>query len=344
MPIPIQNIYYLLSYAWNLPLGKEETLVNGAAGDKVLNFLASQLYRNTLYLLQQGLTQAYVSQTNTLSSIKGKIALTATWQQDLLRQGKAICAYETLSPDILPNQLIKTTLSSLLNAPTLASELQRSIQGVLRRFEGISLIQAKDSDFAKMPATYRFNQYYTRVLPLCRFIQQNLLPEVGTSNFYFKNFLEDERQMGRLYEYFVRNFYQQEQQVFGVRSEKITWQTDAAENNQLEYLPQMVTDISLLSPARKIIIDTKFYNQALVQRYDKQKLISGHLYQLFAYLKNHSGSTLNLPVEGMLLYPVVEQELNLCYQLHGHKININTINLAQPWPQIKTDLLGLIFS
>ena len=338
MPIPVQNIYYLLSYAWNLSAEGEESRVTSAPGDKVLNLLAVLLYRNTLRLLRLGLAQGYVKRTDTLSTIKGKVALTASLKHDLFREGKAICNFEHLSPDILSNQLIKATLARLLNAPELAPELQRSLRMVYRNFEGVSTIQANDSQFTQLPATYRHNKYYGRVLPLCRFIQQNLLPEKGSGNFYLSNFLEDERQMGRLFEYFVRNFYKQEQQVFGVKSEKINWQTDAEEVSGAAFLPRMITDISLLSPERIIIIDTKFYQQALVQRYDKQKLISGHLYQLFAYLKNHSETTAAKPVEGMLLYPVVEQELNLSYQLHGHKISINTINLAQPWQDIKKDL------
>jgi 5-methylcytosine-specific restriction enzyme subunit McrC len=342
MLIPIQNIYYLLSYAWNLPLEENQKPVTGAAGDKVHNLLAALLYRNLLRLLRQGLAQGYVSRTNILPTIKGKIAVTATLQKDLFRAGKTICTYDALSPNILPNQLIKATLSQLLNTPALAPELQQALRAINRNFEEISLIQPKENYFTRLPNHYSSNKYYERVLPLCRFIQQNLLPEPGTSNFYLANFLEDERQMGRLFEYFVRNFYRQEQQRFNVKSEKINWQTDPTESGDLTYLPQMVTDISLLSAERKIIIDTKFYRQALVQRYNKQKLISGHLYQLFAYLKNHPESTGRVPLEGMLLYPVVAQELRLSYHLQGHAISINTINLAQPWPQIKQDLLALI--
>ena len=342
MPIPVQNIYYLLSYAWDLPLEKEENTVKEAPGDKVLNLLAALLYRNLLRLLRQGLAQGYVKKTEVLAGIKGKVAVTATLQKDLLREGKAICSYETLSLDILPNKLVKATLAQLFKAPVLAPELQRSLQSVYRQFEDVSLIEPKEADLNNLSATYGLNKYYGRVLPLCQFIRQNLLPEKGGSNFYLANFLEDEQQMGRLFEYFVRNFYRQEQQFFEVKSEKINWQTNTVEVNDLDYLPQMKTDISLLSEGRRIIIDTKFYQQALVQRYDKQKLISGHLYQLFAYLKNHPESTAELPIEGMLLYPVVEHELSLNYQLHGHKISINTINLAQPWLQIKEDLLGLI--
>ena len=102
----------------------------------------------------------------------------------------------------------------------------------------------------------------------------------------------------------------------------------------------MKTDISLTAATRKIIIDTKYYKKALTVHYDKQKLISGHLYQLFAYLKNQTDKTNT--VEGILLYPVVNQELDLVYKFPGHKVSIKTINLAQSWQDIKAELLRII--
>lgn len=49
----------------------------------------------------------------------------------------------------------------------------------------------------------------------------------------------------------------------------------------------MQTDISLESSERKIIMDTKYYQNTLTKNFGSQKLISGNLYQMFAYLSNH---------------------------------------------------------
>jgi len=342
MSIPIQNIYYLLSYAWNLLKVEDENRVAATTGDKVLNLLTLLLYRNTLPLIRQGLTRQFSRQTNTLTTIKGKIDLTATFRNDLLRQGKAICTFEDLSVDVLPNQVIKAIILQLQNTPELASEMQSLLCQLFRSFSQVSTIKLNQNLFTQLPAKWWGNRFYERVLPLCALLYQNLLPEPGGNSFVFVNFLEDERQMAQLFEHFVRNFLKQEQQEFGVKSERISWQTKTETATDLAFLPQMVTDISLLAAHRNIIIDTKYYKQALVRHYDKQKIISSHLYQLFSYLKNHPASAVDSPVEGILLYPVVEQELDLTYQLQGHKISIKTINLAQPWPNIKADLLQLL--
>ena len=90
--------------------------------------------------------------------------------------------------------------------------------------------------------------------------------------------------MARLFEAFVRNFYKVETDL-SVSSDSITWQFESEFAEDLEMLPTMLTDITLQSKSQKIIIDTKYYKDAFQTRYDKQKINSGNLYQLFAYLK-----------------------------------------------------------
>ncbi|MCW5968717.1 MAG: hypothetical protein KIT57_09395 [Blastocatellales bacterium] len=44
----------------------------------------------------------------------------------------------------------------------------------------------------------------------------------------------------------------------------------------------------------------------------------------------------------MLIYPTVNESLNLNFSLHGHPVRIRTVNLNQDWRQIKRDLLNII--
>jgi 5-methylcytosine-specific restriction enzyme subunit McrC len=69
--------------------------------------------------------------------------------------------------------------------------------------------------------------------------------------------------------------------------------------------------------------------------------ITGNLYQLFTYLENlrHDRET---QYEGILLYPTMEQELDLAYEMKGHKVRICTLNLDQDWQGIHRRLLELV--
>ncbi|RZK47712.1 MAG: restriction endonuclease, partial [Hymenobacter sp.] len=82
--------------------------------------------------------------------------------------------------------------------------------------------------------------------------------------------------MARLFEQAVRNFYRREQRHYRVFAETIAWQATAPRPADLELLPTMLTDTTLESPARKIVLDTKYYAAALRPRFDRQRLISPH--------------------------------------------------------------------
>ena len=53
-----------------------------------------------------------------------------------------------------------------------------------------------------------------------------------------------------------------------------------------------------------LIIDAKYYARTMQERCDAYTLHSGHLYQIFTYVKNKESELRNMPhsVSGMLLY------------------------------------------
>jgi 5-methylcytosine-specific restriction endonuclease McrBC regulatory subunit McrC len=56
----------------------------------------------------------------------------------------------------------------------------------------------------------------------------------------------------------------------------------------LARLPVMRTDVVLTSSDRCIILDTKYYLEALTGAFEERKVRSSHLYQVFAYLENRA--------------------------------------------------------
>jgi 5-methylcytosine-specific restriction enzyme subunit McrC len=147
--------------------------------------------------------------------------------------------------------------------------------------------------------------------------------------------------MARLFEQAVRNFYRREQRQYRVFAETIAWQASAIQPQDMALLPSMLTDTTLENPDRKIILDTKYYAAALRPRYDQQRLISPHLYQLYAYLQNVRPAA-NQHLEGILLYPAATAAIDVRYTLGGHPVRIVTLDLHQPWPGIAADLLALV--
>jgi 5-methylcytosine-specific restriction enzyme subunit McrC len=183
-------------------------------------------------------------------------------------------------------------------------------------------------------------------MKVAELVHEALLPEEGTGRFRFADLLRDERKMALVFEEFVRNFYRLEQRLYPhVRRERIRWDlsTEPLPAAATSLLPTMETDVSLRSSTRTVVIEAKYYRDALTSRYGGQTLHSGNLYQLFAYLKNleaHGGA--DARAEGVLLYPCVDRPLDLRYRIQGHDLRICTLDLSVPWPEIHRGLISLL--
>jgi len=341
--IPIQNIFYLLCYAWD-KLDESDTVdVKAMSTTELIDLFAKILINCTAHLLKRGLDRYYIENEYTINGIKGKLNISASVKQNTLPSNKTICRYDEFDYDILHNQILKTTISKLLRAKKLDNELKDELHRLFIKMPPISEIQIRNSHF-KQIRLHRNNYNYDFVLKVCQIINENLFIDESSGKYKFKDFLQEEKAMARLFESFVRNFYKIEQSEFVVKRENIKWKLVPERETDLLMLPIMPTDISLIS-SRKIIIDTKFYKEAFKARYSQSqdKINSSHLYQLFSYLINQeSDSEITKNCEGILLYPAVGDDFRFSYTYENHRIRVLSINLDQDWFNIKRDLLEII--
>ena len=151
--------------------------------------------------------------------------------------------------------------------------------------------------------------------------------------------------MPLVFQDFVRNFYSIEQNDYEVTPLKMRWDAKTQNDDELRLLPTMTTDVHLKNDKRRIIIDTKYYKEALQEHYGKRSVNSENLYQLFSYVKNSEAlSSAYANSEGILLYPAVGEKIDFRAIFQGHSIRVVTINLDQPWHKIRTDLLSFLQS
>jgi len=179
---------------------------------------------------------------------------------------------------------------------------------------------------------------------VCEIIYDSTFPSEQEGRFTFADFTRDDAKMNRLFENFVRNFYAIEQKEFSiVKRENIEWNFTNVSEESLQYLPHMQTDITLENDERKIIVDAKFYRETMTLHYDRERIKSANLYQLFSYLLNQeSESFKSKNAAGILLYPTIDEEYDLQFTYHDHNIYIRTVNLNQNWRKIDTRLKDII--
>jgi len=289
-------------------------------------------------MIKRGFDRKYVNRNEMVNGIKGKIDFAESIKRISWMDGRMSCDFDELDHNILHNQIIKTTIEQMIRYKGLDASLKDDLARVNRYFRDIESIKINKKTFGKIQIN-KNNQYYEFVLKVCELIYDNILIDEQSGQTKFRDFIRDDRQMAYLFENFVRNFYKRELSDYLVKRENIGWDTVG----DTTYLPVMQTDITLISDQKKIIMDTKFYEGAFTSNFGADKFRSGHLYQLFAYLKNSEAKGgLNLQAEGILLYPMVDDEVDANYMIQGHSVKIRTVNLNQEWKQIHERLISVI--
>ena len=110
--IPIQNIYYMLLYAWNcLPEGSNID-VSGTLSPELPNLLAKVLLEGTRHVLRRGLDRGYIEKDEDLNRPRGRIQLSDTMKRGLLSRAMVACSTDDLSHNVLQNRILKSTLEN----------------------------------------------------------------------------------------------------------------------------------------------------------------------------------------------------------------------------------------
>lgn len=342
--VPIKNIYYMLCYAWNVLEHSNEINLGSEPFDNVYNLFARLYLNGTRNLVKRGLNKYYIYNDEEIASVRGKINLSESIKRQTIYKGKMVCQYDIFSQDIRLNQIVKKTIDILVKVPELDDGLRYKLKNVKHYFSNVKDIKFSKSVFNTL--RYNRNNYHYRMLiNIGELIYEGLIINEDDKNFRFSDFVRD-RQMAKLYEKFVLNFYKRylDKKCYQVHSPKIKWSVDSHQKDcDLSLLPEMRTDVVIENKKvnTQLIIDTKYYSQTLVMSNwsSIEKVRSNHLYQLLAYVNN---STFEGNVSGMLLYPTIEEELNEKFSISGKTMKISTLNLNSEWKDIEMRLLSFI--
>jgi 5-methylcytosine-specific restriction enzyme subunit McrC len=341
--IRIENVYFLLLYAYDALEERGPAGVQPVGQTALVDLFAAVLLRAIDRLLRRGIGRGYVAHVDELTGIRGKVEFAATVKVNGFMRGSAVCQFDEPTFDTPHNQVLKATLSRLRRATGLARELHDTVVATARRLREVSDVRLTDRMFDAARVRGHLGHYRV-ALSVCRLLYDHLMVDESTGSVAFRDFGRDPAALAALFQRFLRGFASREQSAFKVKADTLPWQAAVGPAAMLGLLPQMETDVSLVAPGRRVVLEAKFYRQPLVIRRGQWRLRSGHLYQLFAYLKNlsirHSGEA----VEGVLIYPKMGRRLRLSLFLHGHKVRVWTVDLSQPWNTLRSELLRLIHS
>ena len=349
--IPILNIYYLLCYAWGRVQERDTMRLTALGGlSTVQDLLGKVLAGGVNHLFRRGIDRGYVERREDIAGVRGKLAASETAKRALRARGRAACDFEELSVDILPNRILRTSLCQLLGRRVrLDGDVRSEVRSAYRRLDRVSHARLKRNTFGQVQlgGNRRLGHF---LLSVCRLLYESSVVDEKTGRTAFRDFRRDEATMWALFEEFVTGFYQREQRVYRVnpgRRRRIDWADSYAEDDSdRARIPVMAADVILESPDRRIIMDTKYYKDALARGRGSGngKLHSGNLYQLLAYLRNREATSPDgAKHDGILLYPQVDDEpLRARIRLEGFGIQARTVNLNRDWRHIHKEMLETI--
>ena len=352
--IPIQNLYYLLCYAWDVTDQQHKVKVDGEQCHSLENLLAQVLVGACKHLLRRGFVHEYMFKEQEVDGIRGKLCVAETLKSGKYRHGRTVCQVDELSQDVLVNQIVYSTLKRLMRLQSLDEGVRDKVHKVLRLFPRMSEIQISSVVF-KQVKLHRNNRFYTFVLHVCKLVLQSTLPKQGTEGKYeFIDFTQDEFKMNAIFERFLMNFCKQncKEEYPEIHREYIDFQLapfGMMFKQAAVALPTMETDVTLYNPftGKKRILDTKFYHETLVSKYGGHgKVRRDHLSQIISYVMNQEDvlRPYTLNTSGTLVYPTINEDYDFSYRYRdtNHIIHVRTVNLNQDWEKIEERIKEII--
>lgn len=344
-PIPIRNVYFLLCYAlgeWDA--GEVVDLEALGEMDRVQDLLGHVLARGVFSLARRGVDRGYQERAVELAGVRGKLDLGATLKGGLLSQGRTVCTVEEFTPDVIHNRILLATLHLLLRIPGLDPRVRADVGLAMDCLPGVSRVPLSSRLFHRVQLD-RNQRQYRFLLSVCRLVLESILPSQSAGETSFLDFRRNRKRMWRLFELFVANFLAREQTTFRVSGQvRVDWFGAKAHSpGALGLVPRLLPDVLAESQERRIVVDTKFYRDPLRARSGRPRLQASHLYQMVAYLSNlQAAHPIGPEHEGILLYAFTGERLRIDLTLQGYRLQVRTLDLSQPWPQVHGELLGVL--
>lgn len=336
--IYIKNIYYMLSYAFQILKQSNYDEVASERFENAQDLFAAILSKGIGQQLKRGLYREYVTKNETLSVMRGKLDMPNTIRNRIQRKQKLACEFDELSENNLFNQILKTTVHHLLIDDGVEIERKTALKKVLVFFDEIDLLNPSEIIWSRLHYQ-RNNKNYELLMNVCYFVLDGLLQTTEKGEYRMVSFSDEH--MATLYEKFILEYYAQHHTYLSeVKSGKVDWNL-TGDNNEamIRFLPNMQTDIMLRLNEKILIIDAKYYGHTLQKQYDKYTLHSNNMYQIFSYVKNQDKDNTG-NVAGILLYAKTDEDItpDVMFNIGGNPIGAKTLDLNKEFALIADQL------
>ncbi len=335
--IYIKNVYYMLSYAFQVLKQSDYAQVQVEPFDDIEDLFAAILAKGVARQLKQGLYRTYIGRQESLTVLRGKLDIPGTIRNRIQHSRTLVCEYDELSENNLFNQILKTTIRYMVKAESVKPDRKSELKKVNVFFGSIDTIDPAGIQWARL-IYQRNNKNYELLMNLCYFVLDGMLQTTESGEYKVLEFSDEH--MNLLFQRFVFEYYRTHHTKLSVSAPKVKWNTDVkSDEGLIQFLPEMQTDIVLRLKEKVLIIDTKYYGKVLLPHFDKYTLSSGNVFQIHAYVKNMDADQTG-NVSGLLLYAKTDEAIapDGGAMVGKNWIGAETLDLNCDFPEIAKQL------
>lgn len=350
--IPIRNLWLLLLYASKLYADDHAQMSDvEEAPDKLPQLLARILADAVDHRVKSPLTPSFQRAEADLRRVRGRINVKRTVTRSMLSKGLVACSFEHLCVDTPRNRLARQALlgiSALVPDQQLRTRCRRLAYNLERMGVGTGPSGSQDPG---IDSFHRNDKNDRRFVYAARLAMTLALPQHqsgdGPGQLHAPRLTDG--QLRSLFEAAAGGLYKAAlpAKSWSVRTgTHLTWSVTSASPGIALLLPGMKTDIMIedMNTGHFTIIDTKFTSILGRAHHGTDRFKSGHLYQLYTYLRSQErpDDPMTLSSSGLLLYPSTGQHIHESMTLHGHTLSLATVDLSASPRDIRDGFLKAV--
>lgn len=126
--IYIKNVYYMLTYAFRALRQQSYEKIASEDFENIQELFAEILSKGVSRQLKQGLYREYISFSEDLMVLRGKLNIYKTIKNKMIKKQQLNCEYDELSENNVFNQIIKTTLQILVKSSNVKVQYKAEVE------------------------------------------------------------------------------------------------------------------------------------------------------------------------------------------------------------------------
>ncbi|MBD1814723.1 McrC family protein [Microcoleus vaginatus DQ-U2] len=262
--VSINNLFGMLEYAYKLKIKFPQGAIQCQFLEQSYERLANILAQKILERCRKGLYRDYLSKTERLAYIRGRVDLRSALQKPW--DVKLKCHYNEQTGDIEDNQILAWTLFIIGRSGLCGESVSSTVRKAFHALQGFVTLKPFKSEACIDRNYHRLNQDYQLLHALCRFFLDNTGPSHETGDREMLPFLID---MANLYEQFVAEWLKANtpKGFFVKQQHRVTH-----DQNYFDRIDLLLCDIE--TGKVQYVLDTKYKAPDKVDNTDRNQVVT----------------------------------------------------------------------